>query len=69
MLYQCYIFIYQRVIIVKEHVMFYVYFIWKLIVVHSIAGPHVVFFGLNVVEVLALLLTFKPFLTERKTPS
>ncbi|XP_050878762.1 protein ZINC INDUCED FACILITATOR 1 isoform X2 [Lathyrus oleraceus] len=32
-------------------------------------GPHVVFFGLNVVEVLALLLTFKPFLTERKTPS
>ncbi|KAL5077915.1 hypothetical protein RYX36_016899 [Vicia faba] len=31
-------------------------------------GSHVVFFGLNVIEILALLLTFKPFLTERKTP-
>ncbi|XP_058756077.1 protein ZINC INDUCED FACILITATOR 1-like isoform X2 [Vicia villosa] len=31
-------------------------------------GPHVVFFGLNVVEGIALLLTFKPFLTERKSP-
>ncbi|CAI8596279.1 unnamed protein product [Vicia faba] len=31
-------------------------------------GSHVVFFGLNVIEILALLLTFKPFLTERKIP-
>ncbi|CAK8564841.1 unnamed protein product [Lathyrus sativus] len=32
-------------------------------------GPHLVFTGLNVVEGLALLLTFKPFLIERKTSS
>jgi hypothetical protein len=40
-----------------------------LTVDHSSAGPHLVFFVLNVIEGLALLLTFKPFLTERKTPS
>jgi hypothetical protein len=40
-----------------------------LTVEHSSAGPHLVFFVLNVIEGLALLLTFKPFLTERKTPS
>ncbi|AES68621.1 putative major facilitator superfamily [Medicago truncatula] len=32
-------------------------------------GPHLVFFVLNVIEGLALLLTFKPFLIERKPPS
>ncbi|KAI5411100.1 protein ZINC INDUCED FACILITATOR-LIKE 1 [Lathyrus oleraceus] len=32
-------------------------------------GPHLVFTGLNIVEGVALLLTLKPFLTERKTPS
>lgn len=48
----------------------YMLFINVIVIIFVyIAGPHLVFTGLNIVEGVALLLTLKPFLTERKTPS
>ena len=37
-----------------------------LTVVHLTAGTHMVFFALNIVEALGLLMLFKPFLAEKK---
>jgi len=34
--------------------------------VHLFAGTHMVFFVLNIVEALGLLMMFKPFLVEKK---
>jgi len=39
---------------------------WYLTIVHLTAGTHMVFFFLNLVEGLGILMMFKPFLGEKK---